>query len=449
VRDAVLPTRRRWTGALAALGGPAVLTAALIPARDTLSLASQALLFLPVVVAAAAVGGAWPGLLAAAVSDLLLNWFFIPPYHTFAVDHRDNVIALLVYIAVAAAVAVIVELAARQRANAERTRTEVRLLARATTRPTAEQSLTALLELVRDTFAMTSVAITDNGVEIERVGLPPGGSDPVLDIPASNRVRLVAHGPPTIGQDHRLLRQLAGAAARILETRTLADEAAQARQLAEIDRLRAALLAAVGHDLRTPLAGMKAAITSLRDPTITWDDTDRDGLHATIEESVDTLGELVNNLLDMSRLQAGVLSVHLLPTSVEAACAKAALTAATAVDTDAADDLFIRADPGLLDRVLANLVANAARFSPSVAIAAHRDGDQVHVAVIDHGPGIPPTDRDRIFEPFQRLGDNTTHTGPGLGLAIARGFTIAMHGTVTPTDTPGGGLTMTITLPTA
>jgi K+-sensing histidine kinase KdpD len=450
VRDAVLPARRRWTGALAAASGPAVLTAALIPARDTLSLASQALLFLPIVVASAAIGGAWPGLLAAAVSDLLLNWYFIPPYHTFVVDHRDNLIALIVYIAVAAAVALIVELAARHRANAERTRTEVRLLARATTRPIAEQSLTALLELVRDTFAMTTVAVLNDGVQIERVGPPPAG-DPVVDIPGSDQVRLTAHGPPTIGHDHRLLGQLAGAAARILEARTLTDQAAHARQLAEIDRLRAALLAAVGHDLRTPLAGIKAAITSLRDPTITWTDTDRDDLHATIEESADTLDDLVNNLLDMSRLQAGVLSVHLTPTPVQAACAKAALTTTSTtatVDTDAPDDLFAHADPGLLDRVLANLLDNATRFSPTVTITARRDGKQVHIAVTDHGPGIPATGRDRIFEPFQRL-DDTTHTGPGLGLAIARGFTTAMHGTLIPTDTPDGGLTMTITLPAA
>jgi two-component system sensor histidine kinase KdpD len=430
------------------VGGAAALTAALVPVRDSLSLASVALLYLLVVIASAAVGGTWAGLLAAAASDLLLNWFFVPPFHTFVVDQHDQVIVLVVYVVVGATVAVIVELAARQRAGAERTRTEVKLLARLADRPAAELSLPALLEQIRETFGMSAVAVTENEQPVERVG--DDTDDPVAAvIRASDEVTLTAWGPPTLGADHRLLTQMAGAAARILESRRLAEQAERARELDQVDRVRSALLAAVGHDLRTPLAAIKAAVTSLRDSGLHLGSGDLADLHATIEESADRLSDLVANLLDMSRLQAGALIAHPEPTPLEAVAANAALYAGVAVDVEVPDDLFALADPGLLDRVLANLIDNAARYCASVRVRAQRAGERVELAVVDTGPGVLAADRDAIFRPFQRLDDRSTHRGPGLGLAIARGFTEAMGGTLTASDSPGGGLTMTITLPAA
>ena len=430
-----------------ALLGPAAVTSALLPARDGLSVASVALLFLPVVVVAAALGGTWTGLAAAIVSDLGLNWFFVPPFHTFSVESGDNVVTVVVYALVAAAVAILVEVAARQRVGAERTLQEVRLLARATQRPLAEQSVTDVLQSIRETFAMTSVALYDGGHEVERVGESPGPTDESVSVLPTERVELVATGPATLGIDRRLLGQLAGAAARIVESRRLAGEAARASELAEIDRLRSALLAAVGHDLRTPLTGIKAAITSLREPGLALDASARAELEALIEESTDALDGLITNLLAMSRLQAGVLSVTLAPTSVEQVCATAAAAGGPSVALDVPEDLEVLADAGLLERVIANLLDNAMRYGPSVLLVARRDGAEVTITVVDHGPGVPAGERERIFAPFQRLGDRTAHAGPGLGLAIAQGFTSAMSGSLVASETDGGGLTMTIRLP--
>jgi two-component system sensor histidine kinase KdpD len=341
--------RRSWRGAAVAVAGLALTTCALLPVRGSLSLASVALLFLLPVVATAAIGGSWPALAGAVTADLLVNFFFVPPYHTLAVDRRDNVITLIVYIAVAAAVAVAVDAAARQRA-------------------------------------------------------------------------------------------------------ALASQEARARELLEIDRLRAALLGAVGHDLRTPLAGIKAAISSLRQPDVAWAADDEAELLATVEESTDRLSELVENLLSLSRLQAGALSVTLRPVPLDAVVAQALLhsrTGQAAVEVDVPDDLPLAyADPGLLERVIANLVGNATKASGYVLLRGRDTGGRIELRVVDRGPGVPAADRERMFTPFQRLDDHGTD-GLGLGLAIARGFTEAMGGTLTPSDTPGGGLTMTVTVATS
>jgi two-component system sensor histidine kinase KdpD len=454
-----VPHRRSWVGLATAAAGLAGLTALLAPHRAALSLASIALLYLAPVIAGAVIGGVWPALVAAVGADLLVNFFFIPPYHTLVVETGDHVITLVVYVLVAAAVSVAVEVAARQRERAVRRDAEAALLARATAEPVSGQSLSRLLDQVRGTFGMTAVALLESGPTGEHpvvtVGqMPPGR--PALSAPAGDGLRLVAWGPDVFAEDQRTLHRLATAAARTLEAQRLADQAAKARELAEIDRVRSALLAAVGHDLRTPLAGIKAAVSSLRQPDLDLPADATAELLATIEESADRLDALVENLLSMSRLQAGVLSVHLQPVALDAVVAQALLHVApgtTAVQVDISDDLpLVDADAGLLERVVANLVANAQAASPAheaITLRGQADSQGVRLEVIDHGPGVPESERDRIFEPFQRLHDRTATAGLGLGLAIARGFTHAMHATITPTDTQGGGLTMTVTLPAA
>jgi len=441
-----------------AAGGVTGLTALLAPARLSVSLASVALLYLVPVVAAAVLGGVWPALAAAVGADLAVNFFFIPPYHTFVVESRDHAIVLVVYVLVAAAVSVAVEVAARQRERAARRETEAALLARATAEPVAEQSLTRLLDQIRVTFGMTAVALLESDPDGERtvagVGRPLPAR-PALSAPAGNGLRLAAWGPEVFAEDRRTLERLAAAAARTLEAQRLVDQAARARNLAEVDRVRSALLASVGHDLRTPLAGIKAAVSSLRQPDLQLSPAAHAELLATIEESSDRLDALVDNLLSMSRLQAGVLSVHPRPVALDAVVAEALLhtPGGDPIEVDIPDDLpLARADPGLLERVVANLIANARAASPPdqpIRLSGNATADRVQLQVIDHGAGVPTPDRDRIFEPFQRLHDRSTVTGLGLGLAIARGFTEAMAGTITPTDTPGGGLTMTLTVPTA
>ncbi len=447
--------RRTWLGALLGLIALATMTAAINP--TALALTSVALLYLVPVVIVAGVGGVWLGLATAAASDALLNWFFVPPYHTLAVERRDNVIALLVYVLVAVTVSVAVDLAARQRAAAARSGVEAQLLARINAEPVGSgQSLARLLGHVRETFAMTSVALAETGPDgveriVESVGPPVDLTAARLSAPGGNGLRLVAAGPELFGADHRALTRLAAAAARTLEA---SRQAAQAAELAEVDRVRTAILAAVGHDLRTPLASIKAAASSLRATDVAFSDADRDELLETVEDSADRLDDLVENLLAMSRLQAGVLSVQLRPTALDEVVARALLHTPPGahVAVSVGDDLpRVQADPGLLERVIANLVSNAVKAAAGgeVLVRAARSGDDVGLAIIDRGTGISPADRTRVFAPFQRLDDKRADGGLGLGLAIARGFTEAMRGTLTPTDTAGGGLTMTVMLPLA
>jgi two-component system, OmpR family, sensor histidine kinase KdpD len=208
---------------------------------------------------------------------------------------------------------------------------------------------------------------------------------------------------------------------------------------------------AVGHDLRTPLSGIKAAVSSLRQQDVSWSRAEQDELLETIEESADRLDDLIANLLAMSRLQAGALSVELRPVVLQKVVAKALFgVPADVVASDVSDDLpLVLAGPGLLERVIANLVENARRFTPSgapVRVTASADRDSARLSVIDSCPGVPAPDWERMVTPFQRLGDQRSDSGVGLGLAIARGFSEAIGGSLVPSSTPGGGLTMTVRL---
>ncbi|HWD80270.1 MAG TPA: DUF4118 domain-containing protein [Kribbella sp.] len=442
---------RLWTGLGLVVGCLPALTLALVPVRDSLALESILLLYLLLVVLIAVTGGVLPGVVAALGSVLLANFFFTTPYHTFAVEQRDSIIALVVFVIVALTVSVTVDLATSRRIAAARSRSEAEVLSRITGQPVGD-SLLAVLAEVRDTFGMDSVALVEQSGEVVALAGPPLRGTPVMSIPARDGLRLVTEGPELFAEDRGLLTRLAGAAARAWEDRQLADEAARARQLAEVDKLRSALLAAVGHDLRTPLSGIKAAVSSLRQSDVDWSPEEQRELLETIEESADRLDDLIANLLAMSRLQAGALSVDVRPLVLDEVVGKAlAGVPHDAVVVDVPDDLpLVLADAGLLERVIANLVDNGRRYgTPAVRVGAVSDGDVVRVMVADSGPGVPAEDFDRMFTPFQRLGDNPADGGVGLGLAIARGFTEAMAGVLTPAPTSGGGLTMTVTLPVA
>ena len=453
-----LPRVRALAGVGCGAVGLAVLTAALVPARGHLGLAEVVLLYLVPVLAAAAVGGLWPALLAAVAADVLVNFFFVPPYHTLLVASPEHVTVLVVYVLVAASVSVAVDLAARDRARAARRETLVRLLANASAAPVADDSLTTLLTEIQQAFGMSAVALLESkptGEQTVAAVGPPSESRPVLSTPAGNGLRLVAWGPEMFAEDQRSLQRMAAAAARTLEAQRLSQRAARAEELAEIDEARSALLAAVGHDLRTPLAGIKAAVSSLRQQDINLPPEEQAELLGTIETSGDQLINLVENLLSLSRVQAGALSVHLDAVPLDAVVAQAVLNSGSAraqIQVDVADDLTpVHADAGLLERVISNVLSNAAAASPSgrmVQVSAKNTPGEVRLSIVDHGPGVPVEEHDRIFEPFQRLHDRSTTAGLGLGLAIARGFTEAMGGRITASDTPSGGLTMTITLRT-
>lgn len=304
---------------------------------------------------------------------------------------------------------------------------------------------------------MDSVALIDNadsGREVARVG-PSGTQDAVMRVPAGAGLELIAFGRPVFAEDRRLLSTLAQAAGHAEITRRLSNEADRAAVLTEVDRARSALLAAVGHDLRTPLTRIKAAVSGLRQPDVELSDGERLELLETIEDGSDALAHLISNLLDMSRLEAGALSVDLQPVAPDEVVAACLVTGGFGeVINDVPDDLdLILADAGLLERVLTNLVDNACRYSPPAHpphVRADRSGlDQIDICVIDSGPGVSEADLDSVFTAFHQLGDRVPHDGVGLGLAIARGLTRAMGGELVATTAGGDGLTMRITLPLA
>ncbi len=457
-----LPNSR--AGLLLTIVGLPLLTAALLPLQGRLAVGSFLLTYLLAVVVIAVLGGAGPALLAAVSSFLLVNWFLTPPYYTLAVANRDTAVDLVVFALVAVLVSIAVELGARARQAAERHSVESRLLSELGTVEIGHGSVTTVLERVQTLFAMDTVALRPASPQGALLLASAGGDtrgEPTLRAPTSGGLELVAWGPQLVGQDRHLFATLADLTARAWEGQQLAKQAALADTLAETDRIRAGLLAAVGHDLRTPLAGIKAATSSLRQDDVHWSDAERAELLQTIEESADRLSDVISNLLAMSRIQAGALPVRLQPVALDEVVARALLHGTTRpVAVDTPDSLpLVLADAGLLEQVIANLIDNAARFTPDGAtVEIHADPPSPSPAtgppvarlhVVDHGPGINPGTWDAIFVPFQRLGDQDTTTGLGLGLAIARGFLDAMNGRLEPSSTPGGGLTMTICLPTA
>jgi K+-sensing histidine kinase KdpD len=454
-----LPAQRRGLGLLlVALALPA-LTVALVTVRGRVSLASILLLYLLLVVAASVVGAVVAGVAAAAASFLLANYFLTPPYHTFDVERGDSVLALLVFLVVAVTVSVLVEVAARRRSAASRSRVEARLLGRAATEPLTARSARDVLDDVARTFGLATVALVDRHPDaggdtvLAEVGPTPVGTATV-SVPAGGDRWLIGHGRVLFAEDRHLLGELARAASRAVDARTMAAQAERAAELGAIDELRSALLAAVGHDLRTPLAGLVAAVGTLREHGLALTDVDRDQLLGTIEESAHRLDALLEDLLDLSRLQAGALATDVRAVPVDEVVARALLDRQLSdVDNAVADDLpLVLADAALLERVVANLADNARRHTEAgtpVQVVARAADVAVELSVVDHGAGVDEADWARMFVPFQRLDDHPARPGVGLGLAIARGFTDAMGGTLRPAGTPGGGLTMTVRLPRA
>jgi two-component system, OmpR family, sensor histidine kinase KdpD len=452
---AALSRRRRIAGFAAAVAGLPALTA-LLRSGPSLSLTNDILLFLAAVIGVSLLGGLWPALLAAVAGSLLLNYFFTPPIGRFTIAEGDNLLALAIFVVVALAVSWVVDTAARKTRQASEAGADAQTLATvAGSVLRGERPLMALLERLRETFTLDSVTLLDRGVVVAHVGEAcTVARDADVEVKVDDDMTMLLRGHPLEASDRRIVEAFAAQATVALRQEQLGAEAAAARPLAEADRMRTALLAAVSHDLRTPLASAKAAVAGLRSDEVEFDEADRKELLATADESLDRLIRLVTNLLDMSRLQAGALGVNAAEVGAEEVVPSALDDLGPdgrAVEAHIPVDLPpIHADPGLLHQVLVNLVTNALRHSPPhrpplVTASAH--GGSIELRVIDHGPGIPENRWADVFLPFQRLGDHDNQTGVGLGLALSRGLTEAMGGTLTPDHTPGGGLTMIVTLP--
>ncbi len=459
--DTWMSRRRVVGGWLLATAGVAALTAGLSTTTDAHDLPLEMLLFLALTVAAALVGGFGPAVVSAVLGSLCLNWFFAPPRFTLSISDPQNAVAVAVFVVIAVGVGSAVHLSDRRAAAAHAAQRETQLLADAAQHLLGEVSpLPALLGGMVIAFGMDAVGVVrrpgsrdgwqvvaaTDGFDVVHV------DDAAVRAPVGRDAVLVLQGPVVTAADRRLVSAFAAHAEAILRREELAARAGAADRLARDSRSRTALLAAVSNDLRTPLAGIKAAVSTLREPALAISDTDRADLLETIEESTDRLASLVANLLDLSRLQSGSVPVRLGSVPVPEVLREAltGLPDPAAVHLDLRPDLPpVTTDAVLLERVLANLVENAVRYGAGgpVVIEAAESPGRLQLRVVDRGPGVAEDQKEAIFEPFQRVGDAPVGDGVGLGLAVCRGLVDALGGTVTAEDTPGGGLTMVVELP--
>ncbi|MFC9789534.1 ATP-binding protein [Rhodococcus sp. NPDC127528] len=453
-------TALNWIAAVAVPSAASVLMAL---AGPRLGLGAESALFFVVVLVVSLLGGVAPAALSAIVSGLLLNYYFTPPIHSFTIAEPANLITIVVLLVVAVAVAALVDAAAKRTREARRASQEAELLTSFAGSVLRGADLPALLERVRETYGQRAVSVIhDQDVPVCSVG-----ENPPLSIDSADTVCEVGDGEYAVllsghelrGHDRRVLGSVANQAVGLIRQEQLAAEASEARALAAADRLRRSLLTAVSHDLRSPLAAIKVAVSSLRSEDVEFSPEDTAELLATVEESADQLTDLVGNLLDSSRLAAGAVTPVLRRVYLDEVVHRALVGVGRGipgygragpdrvhVDVDGSSVL---ADAGLLERALANLVDNALRYAADspVRINAAQIGGRTVITVADTGPGIPRGSENAVFEPFQRLGDRDNTAGVGLGLSVARGFVEAMGGTVTATDTPGGGLTVVVDLP--
>ncbi|WP_284988922.1 ATP-binding protein [Arthrobacter sp. efr-133-TYG-120] len=452
-----------------------VLLQLLLAASPSHNITTAVLLQLTGSVAVALVGGLWPALLGALWSSLLVNFFSIPPVGTLTISDPENIIALLVFVGVSAAVAAVVDVSARRSKEAARARAEATTLGDLTRgASSAEDTVEGLLKQALDVFQMRGAALyragaagpgggTAGGWRLvakagEAAPLPAGGGENTEQIDAGTR--LVLSGRILPASDRRLLSAFGAHLSAQLERRQLAASRREVRRLAESNTMRTSILRAVSHDLRTPLAGIKLAVGGLRQSNVHYTPEEEQELLATIEECSDRLDVLVGNLLDMSRITSDSVNAlirpvrwyEVIPTALHG-------MPPGRVRVDLPGNMpEIDADAGMLERVIANIVENAIKYAPDSDVvlvgaaggfsSSTLDGrPSGELRIIDHGQGVPAESVVRMFQPFQRLNDVPSTTGVGLGLAVAKGFTEAMGGTLTAEETPGGGLTMVIRLP--
>lgn len=462
-RTPVSPRQRRAASWLAAVVVPSAICAITVAWLDPfLGTSGESAMFFVGVLAVALLGGVAPAALSAVLSGLLLNYYLTMPRHSFTIAEPDAAVTELVLLVIAVAIAVLVDGAAKRAREAGRASQEAELLTLFAGSVLGGADLETLLERVRETYSQRAVSMvrTDSRV-IASVGMNPcstvDSADTAIEV-GDNEFWMLMAGRKLAARDRRVLSAVAKQAAGLIRQRELTLEASRAAAIEQADELRRSLLSAVSHDLRTPLAGAKAAVSSLRAGDVDFSPEDTAELLATIEESIDQLTALVGNLLDSSRLAAGVIRPELRRVYLEETVQRALVgigAGATGFLRPGIDRVKVdvggtqvMADAGLLERVLANLIDNALRYAPNcvVRVNAGQVGQRVLINVIDEGPGVPAGSEDGLFAAFQRMGDHDNTTGVGLGLSVARGFVEAMGGTIQATDTPGGGLTVVVEL---
>lgn len=464
---------RQWVGYLLALGGAALVTTSLLPFRDDVTPLSKGFVYLLVVIAAAGYGGLWPGVVASIVCFFTFNFLFLPPYGTFAIEHAENIAVLFVFLALSVLISVLLARAQERAKVAEARRAELALLqslsAELVAAPPGREGYETLLRKIVEEFGFIRAVlfIRDESEDREQASVGSGPSDAGHSL---ERLPLVVGGR-TLGQvvlrgdrqplsstENRILRAFCDELALTLERERLRVVENDAEALRQTDSLRKALLAAVSHDLRSPLAAIKASATDLLAGDATHKaDSVREALES-INSETDRLNAVITNLLDMSRIEGGLLKAKIQDVELEEILTHSVgrvrrLWPDVDVVVSGSSSVVVRADPVFVDRVIGNLLENAARSAAdaaqkSVEILVEVDeNSKVTVHVVDHGQGIPRGSRDHLFTPFYRIGERDPRLGSGLGLAITKGFLTLMEGEVWVEDTPRGGATFRFSLP--
>lgn len=475
---------RQAAGYAIAILGTAVVTLAFLPVRDETTSLSKGFVYLGVVIAAAVVGRLGPGILASFLGFLTFNFFYLPPYNSFVVGHTEDLAMLFAFLGLSILISSLIARAEDRAEAAEAREEELRILQTLSAELVAAipgaETYRAILSRLLEMFGYSagSLWVPDpKSRELREevtVGAPPGALTPTQTSSSPHPVERLAlsvggrllgllllrrDGAPLTPAASRVMRAFCDQFALVLERNRLLRAATEAETLRRTDEMRRSLLAAVSHDLRSPLAAIKASVTDLlSDDAPHAARSAREALES-INKEADRLASLIANLLDMSRIEAGILKPRLQAVDL-------AEIIAASVDRVRAqwpaihvrvgiqgDELIVRADPVLLDRVLANLLDNAAKAaaesaSPEIEVEASRGDGAVTVRVIDHGKGVPREAREHLFQPFyQQVSDRHPRLGIGLGLAIAKGFLALMDAHIWIEDTPGGGATFAFSLP--
>jgi two-component system sensor histidine kinase KdpD len=448
---------------------------ALVSALDYRNFAMIMLFQLAVSAAVAAIGGLWPAVVSAVLGSMLLNYFSAEPVGSLSIADPATLLTLVIFLAVACGVALAVGLATRRAQEAAHSGAEARALSELALRIlSSDGSLESFLDKIRVNLGMDAMTLLSTFDSPDSPGsgwkvLASSGIQPPVTHAAADHAAVVdrnytllLRGGPLSEQHRRMLAAFGAFVVAARERQQLVKSRQDNARLAEGNKMRTSILRAVSHDLRTPLAGIKLAVSSLRQEDVTFAPEDERELLATIEDYADRLDHLVDNLLDMSRITADAVNPllrglgwhQILPEALRGVPEER-------IRNELPANLpYIEADAGMLERVVANLVENAVKYAPdSDVVLVARTGAGIMVngrpaselRVMDHGLGIAPSAVMELFQPFQRLDDSPSsregRSGIGLGLAVAKGFTEAMGGTLMAEATPGGGLTMVVTLP--
>jgi two-component system sensor histidine kinase KdpD len=436
-------------------------------------LSTNMLVHLTGIVGVALLGGLWPAVTAALIAGLIVNYYSVRPIGSLSVIDPENVLALLIFVLVAVAVSLVVDRSAKLSKEAHLAGAEAAVLGELSRRAVAEgNSIPAFLDQVREHFQATGAGLwvsqgTGPARTVRWELQEFSGERRPADVAEADTVeqldtdRMLTLNGKELSQDERRLLAVFGAhLLAMVQREELSASQRENLRLAEGNTMRTSILRAVSHDLRTPLAGIKLASSSLRDKSIAFGPAEQEELLATIEHGADRLDRLVSNLLDMSRITADAVAPLLRPVYWNDVVGEALRgNSSERLRVLLPDNMPpVDADPGMLERVIANLVENALKYAPDsdVVIAgavggagSARIGDvpASELSIVDHGSGIAPDKVLAMFRPFQRADDTTPGTGIGLGLAVAKGFTEAMGGVLLAEPTPGGGLTMVVRLP--